>query len=211
MKRIYVIISSFFALTIVFTLCFYLSYSMALKQFNSKANEMDLLSVKNDTVVEQELAATVDTVKIDTITPFTNLVIESYDITTDTIASASQNIEEELLGYTREDLISYCERYMQSIPVEEQNQGLVSFEVESFSENKVVMKKSYDSKMIPYEFYMVIQNGFITVFRSDKKTVFEYTNIEAKDLPQEEIDKLYDGIYIKDEQELYTILEGYSS
>ena len=58
---------------------------------------------------------------------------------------------------------------------------------------------------------MAIQNGFITVFYIDKKTVFEYTNIEMKDLPQEEIDKLYVGVYVKDEQELYTILEGYSS
>ena len=58
---------------------------------------------------------------------------------------------------------------------------------------------------------MVIQNGYVTVFYKDKKTVFEYTNIEAKYLPQSEIDKLYDGIYVKDKEELYTILEGYSS
>ena len=48
MKRIYVIISGFFSLTIIFTLCFYLSYTAALRQFNRNANEMNMLSVKSD-------------------------------------------------------------------------------------------------------------------------------------------------------------------
>ncbi|SHM20198.1 BofC C-terminal domain-containing protein [Anaerosporobacter mobilis DSM 15930] len=208
MKRIYVIISGFFSLTIIFTLCFYLSYTAALRQFNRNANEMNMLSVKSDV---GEYAKTVDTAKIDTITPFTNIVIEQYDIATNTTTTTNQNVKEELLGYTREDLALYCERYMRNIPVDEQSQGLISFKVESFSENKVVLRKSYNSKNTQYKFYMAIQNGFITVFYSDKKTVFEYTNIEMKDLPQEEIDKLYVGVYVKDEQELYTILEGYSS
>lgn len=208
MKRIYAIISGFFALIIIFTLCFYFSYTVALKQYNRNANEMNMLSTKND--LEQS-TTTVDTTKIDTITPFTNLIIEKYDIATNTTTTTNQNVNDELIGYTREDLALYCEHYMKNIPVDEQSQGLVSCNVESFSENKVVLKKTYNSENSQYEFYMVIQNGYITVFHSDKKTVFEYTNIEAKDLPQEEIDKLYDGIYVKDEQELYTILEGYSS
>ncbi|WP_455714996.1 BofC C-terminal domain-containing protein [Anaerosporobacter sp.] len=208
MKRVYVIISGFFALTIIFTLCFYFSYSVALKQFNRNANEINILSMKNN--VEQS-ATTVDTKKIDTITPFTNLVIEKYDVATDTTTTTNQNVNDELIGYTREDLVEYCDSYMKNIPVDEQSQGLVSCNVESFSENKVVLKKTYNSENAMYAFYMVIQNGYITVFYSDKKTVFEYTNIEAKDLPQEEINKLYDGIYVKDEQELYMILEGYSS
>lgn len=208
MKRIYVIISGFFSLTIIFTLCFYFSYSVALKQFNRNANEMNMLSIKSN--IEEPVKA-IDTIKIDTITPFTNLVIEKYDIASNTTTTTNQNINEELLGYTREDLASYCESYMRNIPVDEQSQGLISFKVESFSESKVVLKKSYNSKNSQYKFYMAIQNGYITVFYNDKKTVFEYTNIEAKDLPQVEIDKLYIGIYIKDEQELYSILEGYSS
>lgn len=208
MKRVYVIISGFFALTIVFTLCFYFSYSVALKKFNREANEMNMLSAKNN--IEQS-AITVDTKKIDTINPFTNLVIEKYDIATNTTTTTNQNVSEDLIGYTREDLVAYCERYMKNIPVDEQSQGLVSCNVELFSENKVVLKKTYNSENALYSFYIVIQNGYITVFYSDKKTVFEYTNIEAKDLPQEEIDKLYNGIYVKDEQELYMILEGYSS
>lgn len=208
MKRVYVIISGFFALTIIFTLCFYISYSVALKKFNRDANEMNILSAKNN--IEQSVT-TVDTKKIDTINPFTNMVIEKYDVATNATTTSNQNISDELIGYTRDDLVAYCGRYMKNIPVDEQSQGLVSFSVELFSENKVVLKKTYNSENALYSFYMVIQNGYITVFYSDKKTVFEYTNIVAKDLPQEEIDKLYDGIYVKDEQELYTILEGYSS
>lgn len=207
MKRIYVIISSFFALAIVFTLCFYLSYVAALSQFNRKANENKLVSE----LPVDDSTQTVDTNKVNTITPFTNYIIKKYDVATGVTTTTNQNVSEEMIGFTREDMQNYCDQYMRNLPVDEQNEGLVSYNVESFSDKTVVVRKSYNSENVHYEYYMVIRNGYVTVFYKDKKTVFEYTNIEAKYLPQSEIDKLYDGIYVKNKEELYTILEGYSS
>ena len=198
MKRIYVIICSLSLAAIFFTLCFFVSYKVALNNFNKHANETKQI-------------IQVGTNKIETITPFTNLIVKKYDATTKTLTTQIQNGKEELVGYTREELVDYCKRYMNQISPEDKENGLVSCDVESFSEDKVVIRKNYDSNTMEFEYFIASRNGFITVFYHDKQTVFEYTNIETKYLPQYEIDKLEEGIYVKDKNELYTILEGYSS
>lgn len=198
MKRIYVIICSLSIAAALFTLCFFVSYKVALNNFNKSANET------------KEIVQ-VGTNKIETITPFTNIIIEKYDVATQSLTSQNLDVTDEMLGFSREELVSYYNHYMENIPPEEQKEGLLSCMVESFSEDKVVIKKNYNSDSLQYQYYIAVQNGYVTVFYNDKKTVFEYTNIEAKYLPQNEIDKLNKGIYVKDKMELYTILEGYSS
>ena len=51
----------------------------------------------------------------------------------------------------------------------------------------------------------------VTVFYSDMETVFEYTHIPAVELTEEDRTALIEGIYVKDREELYSILEGFSS
>lgn len=60
-------------------------------------------------------------------------------------------------------------------------------------------------------FYLFEEHGFITVYLSDKETVFEYTSIEVNDLPDELITEIQNGKYVKDVDELYNFLETYSS
>lgn len=60
-------------------------------------------------------------------------------------------------------------------------------------------------------FYLIEEHGFITVYLSDKKTVFEYTSIDAKSLPAEIEAEIKNGKYIKNTEELYSFLETYSS
>lgn len=58
---------------------------------------------------------------------------------------------------------------------------------------------------------MVVEDGKIVVYYSDLKTVYEYTDIEALYLPENTRNDLMKGIYIKDEDELFTLLESFSS
>ena len=51
----------------------------------------------------------------------------------------------------------------------------------------------------------------VTVYYSDMKSVYEYTHIPAVDLAEEDRLSLIEGIYVKDREELYSILEGFSS
>lgn len=60
-------------------------------------------------------------------------------------------------------------------------------------------------------FYLTEEHGFITVYLSDKKTVFEYTSIDVRSLPAELEAEIKNGKYMKDTEELYNFLETYSS
>jgi hypothetical protein len=216
----------------MFTLFFYFSYRIALNHFNANEINSNVQSIQDSkqdfgplpenialngntsfSIINRNVmdSMTVDTSKIDTITPYTNYVLEIYDIKTDTVTKTTPNTPEFLIGLTREEVIEYLHQFMLDMPLNEFQQGLISYELVSFSEDKVVLRKSYNSDNIKYEYFMIINNGYVTVYYSDKKTVYEYTNIESKYLPEDEIEKLHSGIYVKDQKELYSILESYSS
>ena len=54
-------------------------------------------------------------------------------------------------------------------------------------------------------------NGFIAVYKSDKKTIYEYTNIVVEDLPEDVRQEILDGKEIRTVEKLYGFLENYSS
>ena len=60
-------------------------------------------------------------------------------------------------------------------------------------------------------FYLRISNGFIVVYNSDNKTIYEYTDIFAEDLPDKLYQELKNGKFIESKEELYGFLENYSS
>lgn len=60
-------------------------------------------------------------------------------------------------------------------------------------------------------YYIKEVDGYVTVFKSDQKTVYEYTTIRVEDLPEDVQEKLIDGIKITSLAEVYGFLENYSS
>ena len=100
---------------------------------------------------------------------------------------------------------------MSDIPLEENEKGLYAYELLAFSKDEVIIRKSYNRDLIPDKYYMVVEDGKIVVYYSDLTTVYEYTNIEAFYLPEETRNELMEGIYIKDTEELFTLLESFSS
>lgn len=72
------------------------------------------------------------------------------------------------------------------------------------------MKETSNSET-PYEYVIVNDNGYLTVYQKDLKTVYFQTDIPYAKLHaglQEKIDK---GYLIQDAEELYDFLENYSS
>lgn len=145
------------------------------------------------------------------ITPSTRYKLEQYDVVTNQVTEEIQNIPDYLLGLTREEVIGYLSSYMSNLPLSEQKKGLQAYELVSFSEEEVTIKKTYNSDAVLYKYCMVVRDGMVVVYYCDKKTVYEYTGISYLDLPEEEQQKLMDGIYIETDEELYGILENYSS
>lgn len=207
MKRISIYAISFLSLTLLLTTCYYLSYRYALNKFNDNATEQSG-DMKNLTLNRSEDAAakTKTTVSMDA-----DYLVQTYDMATEELKEEKQNIPNELIGLNREQIIAKLNAYVQDKPLDEYNAGLVSYQLVSFSPDKVVVKKTYNSEGILYKYYMVIMNNSIVVYYSDKQTVFEYTGISADELAEEDRAGLLYGVWVKDEDELYSILENYTS
>ena len=60
-------------------------------------------------------------------------------------------------------------------------------------------------------FYLTELNGFVAVYKSDKKTIYEYTNIEVENLPEDVRNEIKNGKEIRSVEKLYGFLENYSS
>lgn len=63
----------------------------------------------------------------------------------------------------------------------------------------------------PFEYVIVDEEGYLTVYRKDFKTVYLKTNISYWSLEKEMRERISQGYLIKDVQELYDFLENYSS
>ena len=60
-------------------------------------------------------------------------------------------------------------------------------------------------------YYLAEKNGYVVVYLSDKKTVYEYTNILFRDLPEELQAEIETGKPVENTELLYGFLENYSS
>ena len=60
-------------------------------------------------------------------------------------------------------------------------------------------------------FYHMDLNGFVAVYRSDKETIYEYTNIVVEDMPEDIRQEIKEGKEIRTVEKLYGFLENYSS
>lgn len=133
------------------------------------------------------------------------------DIMEKTEGSSLENVPNEWMGMNRAQLMKWLHDYVDDPPLEEVNKGLLSFELLSFSSDLIKAKKTYLKDMVTFKYFIGIRNDMVVVYHNDKKTVYEYTGINCKTLPLKEQKKLNYGIYVKDEEQLYGILEDYSS
>lgn len=175
------------------------------KQLENKAEEVVERIVENNT--ESVTASTGE----EALSVNTVYQIQRYDVQKDTTATDYETLPQDLVGFTREQADGYFKDYMNRLPVEEYLDGLQSIGIVSFSAERLVVKRIYDNSKVEYRFYLIAVDGEVVVYYGDKKTVYEYTGIETKNLSKEERTMLKKGIEVKDEEELYGILENYSS
>lgn len=237
MKKIVWYIGSFTVLSLLFCVCYYTSYRSALKDFNRKAKEQESslyselvrVSEENRTLLnrlalqeeeaniagknpdESQGTVAAGVIPQNTVLPTVSYIEETYDLVTKQLESVPKTAPGFLIGMTKEELTSYVADYMDNLSIAEYEAGLQAYDIVSFSENKVVLRKTYDATKVPYKYYVNISDGMVTVYYSDRKSVYEYTHIPAVDLSEEDRLALIEGIQVKDREELYSILEGFSS
>ena len=234
MKKTMMYFGGIATLCLLFGVCYYSSYQNALKNFNRRAKEQESslysellrVSEENKSLINQlamreaeeaekqtESAevAEVGILPQNTVLPTVSYIEEIYDLSTKQLDSIEKIPPGFLIGMTKEELTAYLADYTENLSLEEYEAGLLSYDVVSFSEDKVVLRKTYDATKVPYKYYVNITKGMVTVYYSDLESVYEYTHIPAVDLAEEDRVALAEGIYVKDREELYSILEGFSS
>lgn len=224
------------ALCLMLYACYYTSYKNALKKFNRQAKEqkenyysqivkigeenkalLGKLSKKEQETKQLEekirLSETAEVAVVpgNTVLPSVSFTEETFDAATGEFITMSKVAPGFLVGMTRDELSEYLKHYMENLSITEYEAGLQAYEIISFSESNVILRKTYDVTKVPYKYYINISNGMVTVYYSNKESVFEYTHIPAVELSEENRRALMEGIYVKDREELYSLLEGFSS
>ena len=215
MKRAMVCVAGMGLFLVVLSFGYYGSYQMSLERLGQKSNRNESLQemADNDSLNEDFTAELIETnhAKIDRITENTRCILEIYDIQSQLLEKKETAIQKEFYGFSREEVLMYLEAFVEEMPDAEKEKGMVSYELLSFSENEMVLRKSYDPMQVEYAYFMKAEGEEIVVFFSDKNRIYEYTGILTGNLPKEDREKLKAGFYVKDKAELYGILENYSS
>lgn len=221
-NKVFLYCCSVFGMLTLVVVANYVCYHSAVKQFSKQQRSYEQeLSEKMESQVarqveeqweqsEEQKDVEVDNTQVklgvDTV-----YQVENYDVVKDQTTTEYLILPEELVGYDREQTDEYFKKYMNNLPVEEFLNGLQSTGVTNFSAERLVVHKVYDSSKIEFRFYLIAVDGEVVVYYGDKKTVYEYTGILTDNLSAEEQAALKQGIEVEDENELFGILENYSS
>lgn len=215
---------SIFGLITVFSLGNYFCYESAMDHFQEMqedyesrlgeqvqvyvSKEMETQKEELEQWAEESIAANSTENKLSENTIYQ---IQSYDNVTDTTTTDYEELPDDMVGYTREDVEAFCQEYMNNMPVEDFLNGLQSMNVSSFSSDRLVVRKLYDISKVKFRYYLIASQGEVVVYYGDMKTIYEKTGISTDSLSKADRKALKNGIEVKDEEELFGILENYSS
>ncbi|MCI6019462.1 MAG: hypothetical protein MRZ59_11540 [Clostridiales bacterium] len=147
----------------------------------------------------------------DTTKTTTQMIVETYDEVACKTTKEISKIPAAYLGLGRAELIDKLNEYMENMPLEEVEKGLIGYDLMYFSKDYIMLRKTYHPDEDFNKYYIKFTGGQVTVFYSDQKTVFEYTDIDLNDLPVEQKCEVISGKEVKDDKALYDFLENYSS
>lgn len=141
----------------------------------------------------------------------TTVIIESYDADGDLISREVTNPDAELIGKDRLDTMVYANEYKSKAGEEERMNGLERMVVQAFSSDSVTLVKYYGEPIDEPGYWIAVRDNIVIVYTEDRSEIYEFTNIQLWQLPQEVQYDLVDGIYVNNERELFDFLQTYSS
>jgi len=144
-----------------------------------------------------------------TLTCDTEYEVTVYDETMQTEKSRMETLPSSFIGKDRKQVEKLIEDYETSPSLKDQEEGFLSMSLESFSPEKIRVRKVIATSL--YYACIVAEDGYLTVYDGNRKQVILYTDIPMFSLPQTVQEEVMDGKYIETEEELYNLLESYSS
>lgn len=180
---------------------------------NGKENEI----VGNEIVgMEQISTALPETVEVvarkeERITLDTLYYLETYRIDQNTTIREAKRVPTEVVGSNRKQFAEYLERMMEEALLEEEKNGFLSIELIDFSDQAVVVRKTYKEPARECEFYLDVQMGRVIVRNRSDDSLYAYTEIKFETLPESLKREILRGYPVENLEVLYEFLESYSS
>lgn len=152
---------------------------------------------------------------------YAEYVVESHDLDSDSLRTESESIPVEFIGLSKSEVIDYITSHQEQF--QEEGEEIRNISMISFSSDMLVLRKDVTKSVAisetikkyendnPYNYYMVLEEGYIVVYKQDKTTIFLETGIGQEELDESERELLIQGIGVKNVSELYRYLEGYTS
>lgn len=152
--------------------------------------------------------------EIEVISGKTKYLVQTYYVNTDSdnkMTESEYPVPAEIIAMDRTELEKYLNKFMKDIPLNEYLDGLLDYELISFDNDQVILRKTYATDWTENDFYICDVDGEVVVYYGDRDTVYEYTGIKTADLSSNEQVRVKVGYLVADEEELYALLESYSS
>ena len=150
-------------------------------------------------------------VKPEFVTRQTVYILEEYDSYEGTLTSSEAELPRQYLGMTREELETELSIYAGAPSLEDVAKGLTGVILESFSEERITVRKIYYKEPEPECYLLTAEDHYVVVYYRNLQTLYCYTNIRVEDLPVEVQEEIMQIKRLDTPEELFAFLESYSS
>ncbi len=138
------------------------------------------------------------------------IVIKENAVTGESIEIAEE-LPSQFVGMSRKELDAYYDNYVKCPALNDREEGFVDARIESYSQQKLVVKKVYEPLYLEEKFYLKSEENYIVVYYADQITVYMYTGICMDHLPEETRLEIEAVKEIDSYESLYSFLESYTS
>ncbi len=184
----------FYGIGIFMTLCLLTLGSYGTYKFS----DMRLQLVEMEKQLKEEQSLKADTVQ-NRIAADTQCTIEEYDKNSGELNQRTKVTSTNLLGMNREDLTAFLKK---------SKTPYYTYSLVAFSPQHVVIRQT---RTLYETYYLTEEDGKVQVYKGDKETLYEPTQIAVNQLPDNLQKEIQAGKYLDSEEDLYSFLENYSS
>ena len=183
---------------------------LVLYQNHENHLRMEIAKKQEQKKLAHQNAAQTSTKQEQRVTSETKLVIEKWEEESEELVKEERDMPPEYAGLTREELEKQLTIEIKDKSWEEEKEGLVKITLESFSEDKIVIRKVYN-KSSEQGYILRLKDGEVVIYRKDEKEPFEKTGLKEENLSKQDKKILQGGYAVRTEKELYSVLENFSS
>lgn len=167
--------------------------------------------VQEEIVTEENEQVEVSVSDEPVMTADTQYIVQEYDMRESTVQESEENAPDKYMGLNREMLADEISNYNRNPSLTDLEKGFSYMELVSFSDKKVVVRKSYEPAEEPKGFFLLNEDHHVVVYDHELSEVYMDTDILVENLSADLQEEIIQMKYIEDEGELFNFLESYSS